>query len=314
MGIGEWGLLGWIWLANAVAALLYLLIGLLLSRRSGGDARKVQISFVIFLLCPVAAFLFAFFSWLLYMFLFRDRADLEDVIFRKDKVQAISRPNLEMESNFVPLEEALAVSDNGSLRGLMLDVLKGDVDAKLGSISRALSGRDPETAHYAASALRDALNDFREQAGQRYQALQSGSTESIEEAGELIEYIGNMLGQKVFSPLEQKAFVDMVEDVGEMVYLLRPHLLQPRHMEIVAGGLLEVGDWGRCRIWCDRAMERFPQELCAYTLSMRLLFAQGKGEELSEVISALRRSDIVMDQAALEWIRTFEQAPRGGLE
>ena len=43
----------------------------------------------------------------------------------------------------------------------MLNVIRGDLQDSLESIALALNSSDSETSHYAASVLRDELNDFR---------------------------------------------------------------------------------------------------------------------------------------------------------
>ena len=57
-----------------------------------------------------------------------------------------------------PLEESLAVSDKRNMRMLMLNVIRGDMQKSLESITMALNSEDSETSHYAASVLRDELN------------------------------------------------------------------------------------------------------------------------------------------------------------
>ena len=43
----------------------------------------------------------------------------------------------------------------------MMNVVRGDVEESLASIALALNSDDSETSHYAATVLRDVLNDFR---------------------------------------------------------------------------------------------------------------------------------------------------------
>lgn len=52
-----------------------------------------------------------------------------------------------------PLEESLAVSDKRNMRMLMLNVIRGDMQKSLESITMALNSEDSETSHYAASVL-----------------------------------------------------------------------------------------------------------------------------------------------------------------
>ena len=61
----------------------------------------------------------------------------------------------------IPLEEAIAITEKQDLRSLMMNVVSSDIKNSLASITLALNSEDTETAHYAASVLQDALNDFR---------------------------------------------------------------------------------------------------------------------------------------------------------
>lgn len=100
--------------------------------------------------------------------LFGQSADLEDVIFSKERVRTHFMADEEQERNVVPIEEALAISDRDSLRTLIMNVVRGDVTDSLGSLALALDSEDTETSHYAASVLRDVLNDFRQHAQELY--------------------------------------------------------------------------------------------------------------------------------------------------
>ncbi|MBO4515611.1 MAG: hypothetical protein J5721_08065, partial [Lachnospiraceae bacterium] len=106
---------------------------------------------IVMFLCPVIGPLFFITAQVIYAYFFRNGADLADVIFGKDKVKAPRKAEEEIERNRVPLEEALAVSDRQSLRGLMLDVVRGNVQKSLASINLALNSEDSETSHYAAT-------------------------------------------------------------------------------------------------------------------------------------------------------------------
>ena len=63
------------------------------------------------------------------------------------------RAEEERESNLVSLEEAIEITNDTELRSLMMNVVRGDIQQFLSSISLALNSEDTETAHYAASVL-----------------------------------------------------------------------------------------------------------------------------------------------------------------
>ena len=121
---------------------------------------------------------------------------MEDVIFSKDRVQTHLKADEERERNMAPLEEALAVSDKRNLRMLMLNVIRGDMQKSLESITMALNSEDSETSHYAASVLRDELNDFRANVQKMYTQMQQEAEGETDYEEMLIDYMNRVLRQR----------------------------------------------------------------------------------------------------------------------
>ena len=118
----------------------------------------------------------------------------------------------------VPMEEALAVSDRKSVRMLMLNVIRGDMQKSLESITMALNSEDSETSHYAASVLRDELNDFRSNVQKMYTQMQQETETETECEEMLIDYMNRILSQKIFTTMEQTKYVNMLEEAAESLY------------------------------------------------------------------------------------------------
>ena len=155
--------------------------------RTGGRIRAV-----IMLLTPVVGPMFFLMGTMLHYVLFRQEVDLEDVIFSKERVQTRQMADAEAEGNVVPIEEALAVSDKDSMRTLLMNIIKGDVQDSLASIALALNSEDSETSHYAATVLRDALNDFRTHVQELYHKMQEAGIDAAPYAVELITYMNRV--------------------------------------------------------------------------------------------------------------------------
>ena len=69
--------------------------------------------------------------------------------------------------------------------------------------------------------------------------------------------------------------------------------------------LLEIKDYEKCTLWCDRAMEQYPRVLSSYTCQLKLCFSCGNKEKFFQIMQELRSSDIIIDNETLELIRTF---------
>ncbi|MDE6882289.1 MAG: hypothetical protein K2P48_04150 [Lachnospiraceae bacterium] len=150
-------------IVNTIVAILYLLIGILImvpirNRKREGEAERLHdnrrtylLRFIVMVLCPVVGPLFFFVVHLFYLTIFRFQAELDDVTFSKERVRTQLKADEERERNVIPLEEAIAVNDQKSLRTAMLNVLKGEIQNSLAAIALALETRDSESSHYAAS-------------------------------------------------------------------------------------------------------------------------------------------------------------------
>ncbi len=301
---------------NTVAACLYFAWGCFVqvSRSLGQDPQNPPLSrtgylfkSLVILLCPVVGALFFLLSELVYRFFLKSEVSLEDVIFGKDKVVVKRRAEEETERNRVPIEEALAVCDKDSLRGLVMDVVRGDVEKSLASISLALNSEDTETSHYAASVLRDALNDFRQKSQELYNALQKRDEHAADYACLLIEYMNGVLSQDVFADMEQRTFVGMMEEACEYLYHSENdrYRLVCEYLEWLTLRMLRIKNYDRMKVWCNRSMEMYPNELAAYTMQLKLYFSIQDKESFFGVMDRLKHSDIVIDRDTLDLIRAF---------
>lgn len=269
---------------NLIVVVFYLIWNYIRRKEKIGS---VWMKAVMMLLCPVTGPAFVFLSFLLFKLFSSQGMDLSDVVFSKDRKENFLRPDEEMERNMVSLEEALEVTDKKSLRTLMLNVIRGDYRNSLAAINLALNSEDSETAHYAASVLQDVLNDFRSKVQTDYLLCQEENE------------------QQVLTNLEQRSMAERMQEVLQKAWELDKIKISSTVYEKVCQRLLEVKDYEKCTLWCDRAMEQYPGVLSSYTCQMKLYFSCGKKEKFFQVMQELRDSDIAIDNETLELIRTF---------
>jgi len=297
---------------NTLVAVIYFIWGCMTWKSGENQERQLSrtghfFKALVMLLCPVVGVLFFLLSRLFYKLFFRTKVDLEDVIFGKEKVVVQRKADEENERNRVPIEEALAVADKSSLRSLVMDVVRGDVQKSLATISLALNSEDTETSHYAASVLRDALNDFRQKSQELCNAMRKEDEHASEYACMMIEYMNPVLCQEVFPDMEQSTFVDMMEEACTWLYNSASDKtrLTCEYIEWLAQRLLRLGEYDRMKIWCDRCMALYPQELSSYTIQLKLYFSLQDREKFFSVLDSLKKSDIVIDRDTLDLIRAF---------
>ena len=304
-------------LVNAAISVLYLVWGICVAVPAKNAAqgeenpvlhdnrRAYVIRFIVMLLCPVTGPLFFLGSHLLFLLFFRREVNLEDVVFSKERIRQHLKADEERERDIVPVEEALAVSDQKYLRGLMLKVLRGDIQESLEAITLALDSEDSETSHYAASVLQDELNEFRTYVQKLYVEMQHEEEDETDCEEMLIGYMDAVLKQKVFTGVEQSQFVEMMDEAAQELYRKDIAKMTPAYYEAVILRSLELKLFEQAGVWCQRLEEAYPDQLTAYSCRMKLYYTEGKRKQFFEVLDQIKKSEIVIDSETLEFIRIF---------
>lgn len=274
-----------------------------LVRRNSSKSMWIRVTVMFF--CPVVGSGFFLLSFLFFKFFFQMPVNLEDVIFSKERVRTYTHAEEDRERNIVSLEEAIEITDKEELRGLMLNVVRGDIQKSLSAISLALNSEDSETAHYAASVLQDALNHFRFNVQKQYLKLTQEKFQP-DYAEAMLEYMNSVLEQRVFTELEQKTYVATMEEVAELLYVNSRESMTSSMFEAISLRLLETEDFEKCAKWCERAEYQYPNTLATYSCRLKLYFNSGQREKFFEVIRELKQSAVVIDSETLEMIRVFQ--------
>lgn len=296
-------LLWTVFILNSCIAVIY---GIWRMRKRDNDKLETAAKILVILLCPIAGALFLLAGYVIYRYVFKREVDLEDVVFRKERVKTFLRADEDRGRTMVPMEEALVITDKTNLRNLMLNVVRADTGNSLASIAKALDSEDSETSHYAASVLQDELNGFRAMVQNVYNEILEEKEDQLVHVRLLIEYMNPVLSQRVFTDMEQKDMVLRMASVCQILYDKEPDKMSGEYFEDIALRLLEIKEYDRCRIWCERAVKYFPKRLSTYTCQLKLYFSCGDRESFFRVLRELKQSDVVIDNETLELIRVFQ--------
>ena len=288
---------------NLVVVAAYLIVQLLL----GKNARKsCFLKAGVMLLCPVIGpicFLVAYLVWLFS----RQSADLEDVIFSKERVATYRVPEENKEMNVVSMADALVVSDRENLRNLMMNVVCEDDGESLAVIRQGLQSDDSETSHYAASVLQDKLGAYRRRVQSEFLQLQETEDKEVRaaQAAALLEYMIPMLKRGVFGAVELSGFVRKADSLADMMSDAEEIWLDVYTYDDLFHIAMDANEEAIAEKWCDRLIAEYPDTQNAYACRLHLCYKQGRREEFRETMDALKRSDVVVDAELLEWIRVF---------
>ncbi|MCH5187065.1 MAG: hypothetical protein J1F63_01580 [Oscillospiraceae bacterium] len=289
---------------NLIVTEVYLILNIFRNEDNNGSC---WIRALVMLMCPVTGVFIFFVSYIAFRLFFHREVDLSDVVFNKERVKAYMHADEDRERNLVSVEEAMEITDKDNLRVLMLNVLRGDIWKSLSTIAMAMNSEDSETAHYAASILQSSLDEFRTKVQKDYLYMQDEENEDEIPvyAHELIEYMDQVLKQRVLTGVEQKNQIDIMENICEMLYEKEPEGMTAEEFEAISLRLLELSEYERCEKWCDRSVKHHPDALSTYTCRLKLYFSMEDRETFFRILEELRNSNISVDQETLEMIRVF---------
>ena len=251
-------------LGNLILSLVYLLAGIFFlvpahSAAKEEDAeilydnrRTYLLRFLVMILCPVIGPAFFFMGHLFYLVVFWREVDLADVIFSKERVKTHMKADEERERDIVPLEEAILGNEKKDLRMVMMNVIKEDIRNCLASITLALDSEDSEASHYAAAVLSDELNKFRIYVQRLWRQIEEDDTGQTDCEEMLLDYMDNILRQRIFSLQEQRKFVNILAGAAESLYGKDEGKFTLGRYEEVCLRTLEVKDFETCGKWCKR--------------------------------------------------------------
>lgn len=294
----------YILLVNAFVALLYLLWNMYQK-----DYKKGAMMTIMMLVAPVVGPLYLGASALMYEVYFKRRKEIlniEELSFRKDKIELIARDDMESALNKVPIEEALLVSGVQSTRRLILNVLKDDTENYVHSINQATSNQDSEVSHYAATAITDIMNKFKQKEKILKENYEEDPTNEV--AAEMYwNHIGEFLQTDVLPRVEQERYLTILEDftlrfeeefecfvTGQMYYLLT--LLS-----------MEVKKPAHAQMWVDKALTKRADDIYSYKAGLKYYYDSHKVENYKNLLKELMESDIRLDRETLELVRFYKQ-------
>ena len=288
---------------NACIALIYLIYGFLRVK----DERKkyAMISFLIFFTPPVGCIVFVF-AHALYRILFGQDIDRDAVSFSKERVKIYTLPDEEKELNIVPVNETLSISDKTMQRNLILNVLKDYSQHSLATISDALKSKDSEVSHYAASALMDAIADFRATAQNLLFAIQKND-EDMEIKIMCFQYISVALQKKFLPEIEYRSYVYALQGVLKDMFDQDQIKVPPEYYETMVYFLLQFKDFTTAHIWSEQLALYHKYTLSYYKTMMKLSYAEHNYSLFFKTMEQLKASEVNIDGETLDLIRTFER-------
>ena len=106
----------------------------------------IMLSWFIFIV-PLLGVVYILLGLLINRLTRKSNVDMSDVSFSQEREKIVLPPNQQIEMNYVPIYDAMAVSDTASLRRLLLDTMLTKAKERISNIAIAMNSSDTEASH-----------------------------------------------------------------------------------------------------------------------------------------------------------------------
>ncbi len=283
--------------ANFFIAVNYMII-----RYEQTKMRYVFLRGVIMICCPVTALFCYLLSYLFGVAFRQEEVDYENLSMDKTKKEFEQDVDKDAEMKMLPMEEVLTVSTTKDRREAMINLLKSDVSENLGLIRKAVENEDPETAHYAASALTDIMGKFTGEIN-RLQASYDADRTNQEVNEEYIDTVLRILDSGALLGVEEMMYLYIYTGLVENLMKHHPGAVTSEQCSMMVRALFKEGKGGQAEEWAELSLNKWPDEEQSYFNLLYIKYNLEKREDFYRGLDELKGSGIPLSPKGLDIIR-----------
>ena len=287
---------------NTIIAIIYLI-----TRLMKRDYKRGSIMTLFIILTPPIGSIYLIVSWLIYILYFKNRTgilSIEELSLRKDKIEVIAKSDMRSAINKVPLEEALIVSEGKDTRRLMLDILKEERGDYAKSIYNATDNKDSEVSHYAATAITDIIDKFKDQE-KVIRKQYNQDKYNIDIAEMYWDFLSDFLMMRVLSSVEQVRFLKMLEDLTLELEKNIPEAVRAELYYRIVSISIKEDRMVQAELWVNKALSNRKSSLASYKAGLEYYYKINELKKFKDLLESLKSSDIRLDNETLEMIRFY---------
>lgn len=263
----------------------------------------IMLSWFIFIV-PLAGIIYILVGLFINKITHNTNVDMNDVSFNQDREKIILPPNQEIEMNYVPIQDAVAISDRLSLRKLLLDTMLVKTRRKISNIAAAMDSNDTEASHYVATMIMDVLAELRS-TSQEMLVDMLKVPEDVEKNLLAFDYIYEFLSLKILSEIEQETYIYELNNVAENLFKYNLWYMTATHYLRMTDMFISIKNYNMADKWSRRAEQYRPNMLDTYKAKLHLYFEQGNYDFFLQCLDELKRSDIDVDREIMNLFKTY---------
>jgi len=227
---------------------------------------------------------------------------MEDIGFSKERHHRVMSPDVERETQAIPLEEAFLVSDDKDKRKRLLFELKKDHISNFKMITKGLDNDDRETSHYAAAAITSAKadydNDIRE-----FDSKYNKDVDDLNVVRDYADYVYSYIKSDVLDPMEIKKYSYLYLDL--LTNVKRPDdILTAQDYTNIVSQAIVLNEFYVAERWAQLSHEKYSDE-SSYLNLLRVYYYTNRAEMFSKTLDEMRSSDIPLTSEGVALVRFF---------
>lgn len=225
--------------------------------------------------------------------------------FCPDDLGRLQKPDLYAETDRVPMEEALEVSDRSYRRRMVMGLL--DVEdplVYLPALRRALANEDGETSHYASVAIMELRRKLQQQLDEA-EARWRRAPRDAEACAAWEDLLYRVLETDLFDPEVRRLLQGRYTALTDrMLRAERPSETCLHHGIRQALGQKNIA---RAQRLCSRYLTLYPGSEQAVRDQMEVCVQAKNGAGLQAFLAGLRRRPVLLTAPTLAWVRAFRK-------
>lgn len=263
----------------------------------------IMLSWFIFIV-PLLGVVYILLGLLINRLTRKSNVDMSDVSFSQEREKIVLPPNQQIEMNYVPIYDAMAVSDTASLRRLLLDTMLTKAKERISNIAIAMNSSDTEASHYAATMTMEVLSELRATGQNMLESMQK-LPEDVEMNLLTFDYLYEFISLRIMSSIEQEAYIYTLDDVVDNLFTYNLWYTTATHYLKMTDLFISIKDYSMADKWSQRASQYRPNKLDTYKAKLHLYFEQHNYNAFFECLDELKNSDISVDKEIMDLFHLY---------
>ncbi len=225
--------------------------------------------------------------------------------FCPDDLHQLQKPDLPAETDRVPMEEALLVSDLTYRREMVMRLLDAqDPLLCLPALRRALANEDSETSHYASVAIMELRRKLQQQLDEAESRWRQGPRDT-DACAAWEELLYKVIQTDLFDRDVRRRLLRRHTALTDQ--MLRTALPPETCLHHRIRMELQQGHYSQAQRLCARYLDIYPHSEQAVRDQMEVCVQAKNGAGLRTFLYSLRDRPVLLTASTLAWVRAFRK-------